>query len=79
MLAAVSTIDTADNIERALRGRRRRTVNDRLPREVAETVRADGNGAPTKAVETQMHTSHRNATRWITAARERGFLTQEED
>jgi hypothetical protein len=34
-------------------------------------------GRKTRAVEEQMHTSHRNASRWIAEARKLGFLTEE--
>jgi len=49
---------------------RRRRITDALLQEVADIVRANPT-EPTKAVAKQMFTSHRNATRWIAAARKR--------
>jgi hypothetical protein len=54
--------------------RRRRTVTDELLREVARVYESDTTGAPTKAVSDRFPTSHRNATRYVALARERGFL-----
>jgi hypothetical protein len=51
----------------------RRSVTEALLREVADIVQANP-AEPTKAVSAQLFTSHRNATRWITAARKRGIL-----
>jgi len=62
-----------------LHARGRRVVTDELLREVAEVVRADPRGTPNKAVQQTMHTSARNASRWIKAARERGFLSEGSD
>ncbi|HUZ20623.1 MAG TPA: hypothetical protein VMU75_08650 [Acidimicrobiales bacterium] len=68
------TADEARSIERVAEGDvRRRRVNDALLRDVAAIVRANP-AEPTKAVAAQRFTSHRNATRWIATARERGFL-----
>lgn len=52
----------------------RRIVTDSLLREVAAIVKGDPTGRPNQAVQEGMHTSARNASRWITAARTRGFL-----
>jgi hypothetical protein len=52
---------------------RRQRLTDDLLRRVAEIARKHPE-RPTKAVEEQLFTSHRNATRWIAAARERGLL-----
>lgn len=54
--------------------RRRRTVTDELLQEVARVYEGDTTGAPTKAVADHFPTSHRNATRYVALARERGFL-----
>lgn len=66
-------IDDRDYAESVLR--RRHTMNDKLLRKVAEVVLANPD-APTLEVSRQLHTSHRNATRWIKAARERGLLEE---
>ena len=65
----------------ALRSHGRRSITDSFLREVASVVRDDLLGEPNQAVQRRLHTSSRNASRWITAARERGFLTDttEED
>jgi len=60
--------------ESALAIRRRRTITDELLREVAHVYESDTTGAPTKAVSDQLFTSHRNATRYVALARERGLL-----
>jgi hypothetical protein len=52
-----------------------RSITPRLLRQVAEIVNANP-GNHTKAVQAQMHTSHRNATRWIKAAKDRGILME---
>ncbi len=54
--------------------RRQRIVNDELLQEVAEVYQADETGAPTRAVAAHFPTSHRNATRYVAMARNRGFL-----
>jgi hypothetical protein len=64
----------AEAQESALGKRRRRTVTDELLREVARVYLSDSTGAPTKAVADHFPTSHRNATRYVALARERGFL-----
>ena len=72
----LSTITPAQarSIERVAEGDlRRRSVTDELLRRVAEIAVAD-RATPTKTVAAQLHTSHRNATRWIATARKRGFL-----
>jgi hypothetical protein len=55
---------------------RRRFVTDELLGEVAEIVLANRD-APTKAVQQQLSTGYRNASRWITEARNRGFLKED--
>ncbi len=61
----------------------RRPITDALLHQVANIYRINETGAPTKAVADMLYTSHRNATRWVAIARERGFLppygTTEED
>jgi len=59
-----------------LRAHGRRSITDELLREVASVVAKDTRGKPNLAVQTEMHTSSRNATRWIKAAKERGFLSE---
>jgi hypothetical protein len=54
--------------------RRRRVVTDELLQDVARIYTEDRSGAPTKAVSDELFTSHRNATRWVALARERGLL-----
>lgn len=54
--------------------RRRRVVTDDLLRKVASIYSSDLSGSPTRAVSQQLFTSHRNATRWVSLARDRGFL-----
>jgi hypothetical protein len=51
----------------------RRTITPELLKDVAR-IATENRGAPTEAVHTQMHTSHRNATRWIALARKDGYL-----
>lgn len=65
----------------ALRARGRRSITDDLLREVAAVVQDDPLGEPNQAVQRQLHTSSRTASRWIAAAKRRGFLsdTSEED
>lgn len=62
----------------ALKAYGRRVITDELLREVAEHVRGDPHGKPNQAVARNLHTSSRNASRWISAAKERGFLSEEE-
>ena len=50
----------------------RRVIDDELLGDVAAIVAAHP-AAPTRAVQEQLGTSHRNATRWIAAARARGI------
>jgi hypothetical protein len=64
----------ADLAERANQSRHRRVVTDALLHQVANIYRANEAGAPTIQVAEQLFTSHRNATRWVALARERGFL-----
>jgi hypothetical protein len=59
--------------EAALGQFRRRAITDSLLMQVAEVARAHPD-TPTKAVQDELHTGHRNATRWIATARRRGFL-----
>jgi hypothetical protein len=56
-----------------LNKRTRRLVDDSLLADVAEVVRAHPT-QPNLNVRRQLHTSSRNATRWIAAAKQRGFL-----
>jgi hypothetical protein len=73
VLSAI-TPDQARSIERVAEGDlRRRSVTDELLRRVAEIATANRE-TPTKTVAAQLHTSHRNATRWIAAARKAGLL-----
>ena len=58
--------------------RRRRLIDDELLTAVAEVVRSNP-VRPNDAVHKQMHTSTRNASRWIAEAKRRGFLNEEED
>lgn len=65
---------TAD--ESAARGpSRRRAVDETLLGQVAAIVTAHP-ARPTRAVQEQLGTSHRNATRWIAAARRHGVLAE---
>jgi hypothetical protein len=69
--------DSVERYSQAMRQegpRRRRTRDDRLLHEVADIYRDDRSGAPTRAVQTALGTSHRNAVRWVQMAREKGFL-----
>jgi hypothetical protein len=66
--------DVSGAADAALMSRHRRTVDDALLRRVADVYKSDMGGAPTKAVSDQLFTSHRNATRWVALARQRGFL-----
>lgn len=54
----------------ALGARRRRAQTDDLLERVAAVVRANPD-APTRAVSEQLHTSYRNASRWISEAKRR--------
>jgi hypothetical protein len=63
-----------DQMPDALRSYGRRVVDDELLRQVATVVLSDPLGMPNQAVKQQLHTSARNASRWITAARKRGFI-----
>jgi hypothetical protein len=56
---------------------RRRLITDSLLAEVAQIVRGNPS-QPTKKVAEQLFTSHRNATRWISVARQRGYLNEED-
>jgi hypothetical protein len=62
--------------ELALQARGRRWVTDELLRQVAEIVTANPH-TPNKAVQDKLSTGSRNATRWIAAARARGFLKED--
>jgi hypothetical protein len=62
----------------ALGVRRRRLITDDLLREVAEAAQSDP-VRPNEAVRKAMHTSVRTASRWITEAKKRGFLNEEND
>lgn len=54
----------------------RRVVSDKLLEKVAQIYRInEANGNPTQQVANQLNTSHRNATRWVAIARERGLLS----
>lgn len=82
-----SDSDRADDVVKAMRNagkaaaatRGRRKMTDDLLREVAEVYLADTSGAPTQAVADHFYTGHRNATRYVAKARERGFINQTED
>lgn len=54
---------------------RRRRIDVDLLRQVAEVVRSNPK-KPTEGVQRTLHTSHRNATRWISEARRRGFIEE---
>jgi hypothetical protein len=56
---------------------RRWAVTDDLLRRVAHVVREDTTGRRNVAVQKAFHTSARNATRWIRAAIDRGFLKED--
>lgn len=58
-------------------GRHRYKLTDELLKEVA-AVWASNASRPTMAVQNRFGTSHRNATRWVTLARERQFLPPSE-
>jgi hypothetical protein len=62
----------------ALARKKHRRLTDPLLLQVAAVVRSAGH-QPTKRVAKELFTSHRNATRWIAAARVRGFLTDNRD
>jgi len=71
---SAATPAQARSIERVAEGDlRRRAVTDDLLRQVASVVVANLD-RPTIAVRDHFPTSHRNATRWSAAARDRGFL-----
>ena len=53
---------------------RRRNLTAELLAEVAEVYLDPENDAPTQAVANHFHISHRNATRWVFLARQRGLL-----
>jgi hypothetical protein len=57
---------------------RHRRITDALLREVADAVRNDPLGMPNQAVQRAIPCSSRTASRYITAARQRGFLESEE-
>ena len=63
-----------EEVQADLRPFNRRQVNDELLREVAEIVRANPT-RPNKSVSEQLHTTPRNATRWIKAAQK--FLKED--
>ena len=69
----------AQTVSGADRSGRRRSVTDGLLRQVADVYREYQHGTPTKAVAEKLGTSHRNATRWIASAKQRGFITDEEN
>jgi len=77
LYAQVGLRPGADNpivrASKAAQAMSRRRVTDSLLREVAQIAQTNP-VEPTKAVAAQLFTSHRNATRWITTARERGLL-----
>jgi hypothetical protein len=52
----------------------RRSLDETLLAQVAAIAEAHP-ARPTRAVQEQLGTSHRNATRWIAAARDRGILS----
>jgi len=59
-------------------GNRRRTITAQLLEDV-RSIYLKAEHAPTRAVAEQLHTSHRNATRWIAEARQRGLLTENKE
>ena len=65
--------------EAAVAVRRRRTITDALLREAAAVYNADTTGKPTKAVREHFPTSQRNAARYVALAKERGFITNQEE
>jgi hypothetical protein len=62
----------------ALRTHGRRSITDELLREVAAAVREDRLDMPNQAVRARLYCSSRTASRWIAAARARGFLEENE-
>lgn len=62
----------------ALGTRKRRLLSADHLRKVAEIVR-DNPETPTQAVKEQMFTGYRNASRWISAAKDKGFLNEGDD
>jgi hypothetical protein len=70
---------TAEDAQRAeqaaLSFRRQRSVDEGLLREVADVYSADTSGQPTVAVKNHFIVSKRTATRWVSLARERNFLS----
>jgi hypothetical protein len=68
--------EDAQQVRRAVTtARRRRTITDRLLRDVARLYRADPD-APTKNVARELHVSAAQASRYVKAARERGILEE---
>jgi len=65
--------DAGTAADSALRLRKRRAITDDLLRQVSEIVRSNPD-TPTQAVRDSLHTSYRNASRWVSEARRRGFL-----
>ncbi|MGO9879617.1 MAG: hypothetical protein ACLPSM_09745 [Acidimicrobiales bacterium] len=64
--------------ERALATRQYRRVDDALLRQVADIAAVTTYNLRGQVSE-RLHTSERTASRWIAEARERGFITEEED
>lgn len=64
----VITEEEMGELEERARPFHRRVINDKLLRDVAAIVRANPE-TPNQAVAKQMHTSPRNATRWIKASK----------
>jgi hypothetical protein len=62
-----------------LKDRRRRLIDDELLEKVGEAVREGDRARPNEAVRERLHTSQRNASRWIAEAKRRGFLKEEDD
>jgi hypothetical protein len=62
-----------------VKDRRRRFIDDDLLRQVSQAVREGDPARPNVAVQDSLHTSPRNASRWIAEAKRRGFLNEEDD
>jgi len=72
--------EDAEALRAGMSGYRRRRLTDSLLHQVANVARANPD-QPTKQVAAQLYTSHRNATRWIAAAKKRfpELMNGEED
>ncbi len=63
----------------AVNARRRHVLTDELLQEVASVVKSDTRGEPRQAVRKHFSTSLRTASRWLAAARDRGFLATDDN